>query len=85
MDPTKEGYEFAGWVDENGDPDDLSNVTADRNVYASYRSACPEHYTWDGNECVLETNTVTFMDGETALPSLTITNVSYGSTITLPA
>ncbi len=29
-------YTFAEWVDEDGNTDDLSNVVADRNVYAKY-------------------------------------------------
>ena len=36
-------YVFAGWVNDNGDADDLSNVVANRNVYATYTPVYKEY------------------------------------------
>ena len=50
VNPTKEGYTFVGWVDENGDPVDLISVTEDMDVFASYDIAWDSytvHLSWD--------------------------------------
>lgn len=53
---TEIAYEFAGWVDRDGDPLDLSCLTQDINAYASYREV-PRKYnvTWEaGDQTIVE-------------------------------
>ncbi|MCR5113038.1 MAG: InlB B-repeat-containing protein [Acholeplasmatales bacterium] len=53
-DPIKYGYDFAGWVDENGDAFDFdTTITATTNLYASYTAWDSSIY-GDGNTLSLE-------------------------------
>ena len=60
VNPSKEGYTFAGWVDTNGDPADLTSVTQDMDVFASFNGGCPTWYHVESGDCVINTYKITW-------------------------
>ena len=60
VNPIKEWYIFDGWIDENGDPADLTNVTEDIDVFASFSNPCSTWYHIENWECVINTYIVTW-------------------------